>query len=95
MFLLKKQNRAIIFEYSNFCNVKSSENLLSVWIYTTKPTGQGRPAFRRIFAPTFHHPSLPPHRPASGPLRRFESSVVIIPVGCPSPSEIAMDQTFV
>ena len=32
---------------------------------TTKPTGQGRPAFRRIFAPTFHHPSLPPHRPAA------------------------------
>ena len=26
---------------------------------------------------------------------QIESSVVIIPVGCPSPSEIAMDQTFV
>ena len=95
MFLLKNKNRAIIFEYSNFCNVKSSEKSfvgLDIYDKTDRARASRLPShFRADFSPSF-----PPAAPTGlRSVAQIESSVVIIPVGCPSPSEIAMDQTFV
>jgi len=75
--------------------VKSSEKSfvgLDIYDKTDRARASRLPShFRADFSPSF-----PPAAPTGlRSVAQIESSVVIIPVGCPSPSEIAMDQTFV